>query len=103
MLALSIPLGSDVALAEDDCGFDEHPGDNATMSERKRIRSLTSTLPSKRGTNFEYKAHGCGASTGMGQMSVGSGRTRQRPRLSFTPSIARRGAPQAARRPQALP
>jgi hypothetical protein len=44
MLALSIPLGSDVALAEDDCGFDEHPGNNATMRERKRIRSLTSML-----------------------------------------------------------
>jgi hypothetical protein len=39
MPALSIPLGSDAAFA-DDSGFDEHPVENATVSERKRIRSL---------------------------------------------------------------
>jgi hypothetical protein len=40
MPAASIPLGSDVAFAEDESDFDEHPGDNATMQERTRIRSL---------------------------------------------------------------
>jgi hypothetical protein len=40
MPAASIPFGRDVVLAEDDSGFDEHPVDNATMKERKRIRSL---------------------------------------------------------------
>jgi len=40
MPAVSSPLGSDAAFAEDESGFDEHPVDNATMKERKRIRSL---------------------------------------------------------------
>jgi len=40
MPAVSIPLGSDVAFAEDESGLYEHTVDNTTMKKRKRIRSL---------------------------------------------------------------
>jgi hypothetical protein len=61
-----MPFGSDVAPGEDDCDFDEHPVDSAATRVRKLAVRLTSTLPSN-SRNFEYKVHGCTASTVVGR------------------------------------
>src|SRR3954453_15863586 len=92
MPALSMPLGSDALLGAGDLELDEHPVPSATTRERKVTGSLTFTLPSR---NVEYKADGRGTSTVAGPACSVATSATQRPRFSFTPSIARRGSTKA--------
>src|SRR4051795_5079830 len=72
-----MPFGSDAEPGEDDCDFDEHPVASAATRVRKLAVRLTSTLPSN-SRNFEYKTHGCAASTVLGRGVVSRDERRMR-------------------------